>query len=114
MIWNVSQSPGVVELALMGAPLRSATLTCLLLERAFSRYPLGDDVIENFSQTPMAARLAISGAAPAFSAVTYLLLAMDLKLMLRSAFSMSWKVSQAPTTARLAMSGFAPASSAAT
>ena len=113
-MWKVSHGPGVVELALIGPPARLMALTCFVFERAFNRYPLGEVFMLNFSQGPIASRLAMSGSAPAFSAVTYLLFAMDLKLMLRSAFSMSRNVSQAPTTARLAMSGCAPACSAAT
>src|SRR5260370_451551 len=68
----------------------------------------------NSSQVPIAVRLAISGDAPAFSAVTIMLLARAFRLMLPSGLWMSWNVSHPPTAVRLAISGWAPACSAVT
>src|SRR5262249_6130298 len=68
----------------------------------------------NSSQPPIAVRLAISGAAPAFSAVTYMLFTNALRLTLPSALWMSWNVSQPPMAVRLAISELAPAFSAVT
>src|SRR5260370_28308896 len=65
----------------------------------------------NSSQVPIAVRLAISGDAPAFSAVTIMLLAWAFSLMLPSGLWMSWNVSHPPTAARLAISRYVPAPS---
>src|ERR1700754_1831361 len=62
----------------------------------------------------MASRLAISAAAPAFSAVTYLLLTVARKLTVPSLLLTRANVSQGPAEVRLAISGFAPAFSAQT
>src|SRR6185503_1676832 len=59
-------------------------------------------------------RLAISAAAPAFSATTYLLLTVARRLIVPSLLVMRAKVSHEPTAARLAISGSAPAFSAQT
>src|SRR5882724_2337946 len=62
----------------------------------------------------MAVRLAMSGLAPALSAVTIMLLAVARRLIVPLEFWMSWNDSQAPMAVRLAMSGLAPALSAVT
>src|SRR5260221_11165249 len=63
----------------------------------------------NSSQGPMAVRLAISGDAPALSAVTIMLLAMGRRLTLPPGVWMRLNVSHGPTAGRLAVSGHAPA-----
>jgi len=45
--------------------------------------------LENFSQSPIAVRLAISGLVPALSATAYLPLALARRLMLPSALLMT-------------------------
>src|SRR6185436_697601 len=78
----------------------------------------GDGIQEvmgvNFSQGPMASRLAISAAAPAFSATTYLLLTVARRLIVPSPLVIRANVSHEPAEARLAISGSAPAFSAQT
>src|SRR5256885_10521298 len=62
----------------------------------------------------MAVGLAISAAAPPFSAVTYRLFTSARRLTLPLALRTSWKVSHKPIAARLATNDAAPAFSAVT
>src|ERR1700761_6184888 len=62
----------------------------------------------------MAVRLAMSGEAPALSAVTIMLLAMARRLIVPLELLISVNCSQVPIAVRLAMSGDAPALSAVT
>src|SRR6476646_2687119 len=62
----------------------------------------------------MAVRLAISGDAPPFSAVTYRLFAADRRVTEESALAISVNVSHRPTAPRLAIRLASPASSAQT
>src|ERR1700729_1931834 len=68
----------------------------------------------NCSQVPIAVRLAMSGDAPALSAVTIMLLAWARKLIVPLELLMRSNDSQVPMAVRLAMSGDAPALSAVT
>src|ERR1700727_1478535 len=68
----------------------------------------------NCSQVPIAVRLAMSGDAPALSAVTIMLLAMARRLIVPLELLIRVNCSQVPIAARLAMSGDAPALSAVT
>jgi hypothetical protein len=68
----------------------------------------------NSSQGPIAVRLAMSAALPAFSAVTYLPLTLAFSDTLPSPLRMSWNFSHEPTAPRLAISDAAPAFSAHT
>ena len=58
--------------------------------------------------------MAISGAAPPFSAVTHLPLALAFRLTLPSAFGTIWNSSQSPMPSRFAMRAEAPPFSAVT
>src|SRR5690349_9219554 len=68
----------------------------------------------NSSHGPITVRLAIRGDAPAFSAVTSMLLTSARSDTLPSGLWMSWKVSHGPITVRLATREDAPAFSAVT
>src|SRR3984957_8188977 len=68
----------------------------------------------NCSQVPIAVRLAMSGDAPALSAVTIMLLAMARRLIVPLELLIRVNCSQVPIAVRLAMSGDAPALSAVT